>query len=275
MTEKLLAVATPGAAYLLPLAAVVELTDTLSVGPPGDLPCVAGLAIHRDETLPVYSLDVVLGEAMHGARSWEDRDWGGFVIARIGERHCALGVSRIIGLVREAEQPMLDLPALLAPILPEAEPAAPAALPETAPSSRYLVAGIGGRRCALAVNVVERVLDSCRVVRAPCARGTALVGVGTIEGRVLPVIDLRLLLGCKATAPVTGYVVVATADIGRLILAVDQVLGLHDIADDTLDLPREGAPHSILAETPDGGTWVLSPSLITPTLGELAVEARA
>ena len=269
MTEPLLAVATSHAAHLLPLASVVELTDMLPVGPgPADLPLLAGLAIHRDETLPVYSLDVVLGEAAHSGRSWEDRDWGGFVIARVGERCVALGVRWIVGLVREADRPPLDLPTLLAPILPAYALAPPVDLPAPVPTSRYLVAGIGGRRCALPVTAVERVLEPCRVVRAPCARGTALIGVGTIEGRVLPVIDLRRLLGCPEAAPIAGHVVVATADVGRLILAVDQVFGLHDLADDALDLPPDGAPHSIFAVTRDGGTWVLSPSLIAPCLLE-------
>jgi chemotaxis signal transduction protein len=269
MPEVALAVATPSAAYLLPLGAVVELTDMLAVGPPSEAGrMLAGMALHRDEILPVYSLDVLLGEAAHGERSWEDRDWGGFVIAQAGGRHCVIGVKRIDGVVRGPDLAApLDLPALLREVLPPLEEMpAPALSSAPATTARYLLVAIGGQACALPLGAVERVQAECRTVRAAGAEGTALVGIGAVEGRVLPVIDLRALLGFASAVAPAGYVVTGTADIGRLVLAVDRVLGFRDIAKEVMAQPPSGADSSVVAATADGGIWILSPSLITTRL---------
>jgi chemotaxis signal transduction protein len=272
MPDIALAVATPGAAHLLPLEAVVELTDVLAVGPPPEAgQSVAGVALHRDQILPVFSLDVLLGEAAQGERSWEDRGWGGFVITGAGGRPCAIGVKRIDGVVRGADLAApLDLAALLATLLPAQEAAAPAPVSAPLAVTRHLLVAVGGQGCAVPLGAVERVQAECRLGRAVGAEGTALAGIGAIEGRVLPVIDLRVLLGFADPGPAAGYVVVGTADSGRLILAVDRILGFRDIAKEALALPPGGAGPSVIAATADGSTWILSPSLITMSLGGAA-----
>jgi|GEM_PF-6135268 chemotaxis signal transduction protein len=265
MSELVLAVSTQHASHLLPLDIVVEVIDGLVVGPaPRPSAIQAGIAIHRGHPLPLYSLDVVLGLVAREARNWEDREWGGYVVARILGHRCVLGVARIEGLVRAPDPAaVLDLAGRLAARLPALESGASLEAPKPPAAARYLLAQIGGNPCALPVKSIERVQAGCRMVRAVGAEGMVLIGVGTVEGRVLPVVDLRALLGFPGAAAPAGYVVAATADIGRLILAVDRITGLRDIVDLTLDLPPEGAPSCIIAVADYGRTWILSPSLVT------------
>jgi chemotaxis signal transduction protein len=268
-----LAVATAQSTHFLPLDLVVELSDTLTVGPASKAsPLQAGIVIHRDDILPLYSLDVLLGEASHGERSWEDREWGGFVIAQIGGRAAALGVARVLGVVHPlAETPCLDVPALLAPILAPLAMSRKIELPPPPASTRYLVIGAAGRRCALPMHAVERVLASCRTGRAPLAadagaRRSALVGIGSVDGRVLPAIDLGLLLGGDALGTPAGFVV-TRADALRMILIADRIWGLAEIPDQALGPPPEAQPN-VLAATDlgaeAGAMWILAPS---PLLG--------
>lgn len=266
-----LAVATAQSTHFLPLDLVVELSDTLTVGPASKAsPLQAGIVIHRDDIVPFYSLDVLLGEASQGERSWEDRDWGGFVIAQIEGRAAALGVMRVLGVVHPlAGTPCLDVSALLAPILAPLAMSRKIEPPPPPAATRYLVIGAGSRRCAVPMRAVERVLASCRTGRAPLAAGvegrrSPLVGVGSVDGRVLPAVDLGLLLGGEALSAAAGFVVV-TADAGRMILITDRIWGLAEIPDRALGPPPEAQP-SIVASLEWGaeaGTlWVLAPSAL-------------
>jgi chemotaxis signal transduction protein len=268
-----LAVATARSTHFLPLDLVVELSDTLTVGPASKAsPLQAGIVIHRDDILPLYSLDVLLGEASHGERSWEDRDWGGFVIAQIGGRAAALGVARVVGVVHPlAGNPCLDVSALLAPVLAPLAMSRKIELPPPPAASRYLLIGASGRRCALPLRAVERVLASCRTGRAPLAGGAGvrrspLVGVGSVDGRVLPAVDLGLLLGGDALSA-AGFVVIV-ADAGRMILITDRVWGLVEIPDRALGPPPEAQPNVVASSEEGaeaGALWILTPF---PRLGE-------
>ncbi|MEI9981869.1 MAG: chemotaxis protein CheW [Aliidongia sp.] len=253
-------VSTPACTHVLPLDAIVELSDTLPVGPAAEpLPAVSGVALFRDEILPVISLDVLLGESLLGERGWEEREWGGFAVVAAGGRRCVLAVARIGRLVGDVDPAAtLDLARLLAEALP---PAAEPELPPLAPlaaASRYLLAEIGGRRCAFRLDTVERVQDECRIVRAPYRTGSLIAGVAAVEGRVLPVLDARALLGLNAATPPGGFVVAADAEFGRLIVAVDRIAGFHAIEDDALDAPLDGVPASAVAITGGQEIWILS-----------------
>jgi chemotaxis signal transduction protein len=253
-------VATPARSHILPLDAIVELSDTLAVGPaPTRTPTIAGTTYFRDEILPVISLDVLLGESEQGERGWEEREWGGFAVVTVGGRRCVLAVARIGVLARDAEPAaMLDLGALLAGISLPADDPAPAPVEPGGAWPRYLLVEIAGRRCALRLDTVERVQDECRIIRAPYRAGSVVAGVGAIEGRILPVLDARALLGLAAPAPAAGFVVLADAELGRLIVAVDRVLGPHAIDDGALQAPPEGLRVGAVAAVDGQEIWVLS-----------------
>src|ERR1700679_164996 len=123
MTNPGFSIATATRPYTLPLEVIVQLSDTLALGPAlAPNPAIAGCALYQDEMLPVVSLDVLLGESEPGERGWEDRGWGGFAVVAAAGRRCVLAVDRIGVLVRDADPAaMLDLGPLLAAILPEVE----------------------------------------------------------------------------------------------------------------------------------------------------------
>jgi chemotaxis signal transduction protein len=254
------AVATATRSHILPLDAIVQLSDTLALGPaPEPNPAIAGLALYHDEMLPVISLDVLLGESEPGERGWEDREWGGFAVVAAAGRRCVLAVDKIGILVRDAYPgTMLELGPLLAALLPEVEAPAP---PPPAPDlgwTRYLLTEVGGQFCGFRLDAVDRVQDECRIIRAPHRAGSVVAGIGTVEGRVLPVLDARALLGFPATRPAGGFVVTAGSGAEHLIVAVDRVLGLRRIDEAALEPPPENSRIGAVGSSDGKAVWLLT-----------------
>lgn len=102
---------------------------------------------------------------------------------------------------------------------------------------------------------VEHVLEAAglgRVRAVPGAR-RELLGIRTLRGQILPVIDLARLLGVHRTAPPTRLLV-AEARGFRVGFAIDEVNGIGDLGDlaelgetGELGMPAEGAESGLLA----------------------------
>ncbi|MDE2058112.1 MAG: purine-binding chemotaxis protein CheW [candidate division NC10 bacterium] len=102
---------------------------------------------------------------------------------------------------------------------------------------RLVVFDIEGQRYAVPLNNVERVLPMVEVSPLPQAPAVVL-GVMNLHGQVIPVIDLRRRLGL----PLRDYGLTARLLMVRtsrriLALTADEVLGVRDVAQETITRP--------------------------------------
>ncbi|MDD5558917.1 chemotaxis protein CheW [Candidatus Methylomirabilis sp.] len=105
------------------------------------------------------------------------------------------------------------------------------------PVITLIVFDIDGQRYALPLHDVERVLPMVAVSPLPQAPAVVL-GVMNLHGQVIPVLDLRRHFGL----PIRDYGLTARLLVIRtsrriLTLAVDEVLGVREIAQETITRP--------------------------------------
>ena len=105
------------------------------------------------------------------------------------------------------------------------------------PVLQLVVFDIEGQRYALPLNDVERVLPMVAVSPLPQAPAVVL-GVINLHGQVIPVLDLR----CRFGLPLCDYGLTARLLVVRtsrriLALAVDEALGVREIAQETITRP--------------------------------------
>lgn len=105
------------------------------------------------------------------------------------------------------------------------------------PVITLVVFDIEGQRYALSLNNVERVLPIVAVSPLPQAPA-AVLGVMNLHGQVIPVLDLRRRFGL----PLCDYGLTARLLVVRtgrriLALAVDEVLGVSEVAQETITRP--------------------------------------
>lgn len=102
---------------------------------------------------------------------------------------------------------------------------------------------------------VEHVLEAAGLGRVRVVPGARreLLGIRTLRGQILPVVDLARLLGVHRTAPPTRLLV-AEARGFRVGFAIDEVNGIGDLGDlaelgetGELGMPAEGAESGLLA----------------------------
>jgi chemotaxis signal transduction protein len=102
---------------------------------------------------------------------------------------------------------------------------------------------------------VEHVLEAAGLGRVRVVPGARreLLGIRTLRGQILPVVDLARLLGVHRTAPPTRLLV-AEARGFRVGFAIDEVNGIGDLGDlaelgdaGELGRPAEGAESGLLA----------------------------
>jgi purine-binding chemotaxis protein CheW len=124
--------------------------------------------------------------------------------------------------------------------------AAPATDPDHAERSCWLLCRAGHLRCALPIgHVIEimRPLPVEQIAGAP----PYVRGLSISRGMPVPVVDLGLIVGDRATATTR----VITVRAARVALAVDSVLGVSTVVGETLDelppLVRDAAPDAIAA----------------------------
>ncbi|MGD9956082.1 MAG: chemotaxis protein CheW [Candidatus Nanopelagicales bacterium] len=117
---------------------------------------------------------------------------------------------------------------------------------EAVASLEHVLLRLGAGRYAVAAEHVVEVVPVPPLTRVPAAPGW-LVGVGNWRGHVLPVADLRQLLGIDATPLASsGRVVVLRGDEVEVGVVADQVLGLLEVPVD-----HDPAPLTLAAEASD------------------------
>jgi chemotaxis signal transduction protein len=110
----------------------------------------------------------------------------------------------------------------------------------------HVVVRLGAGRYAVGAAHVVEVVPVPGLTRVP-AGPHWLLGVGNWRGHVLPVVDLRPLLGVAATPLASSArVVVVRSDDVEVGIVADQVLGLIEVPDD-----REKAPLTLATEASD------------------------
>jgi purine-binding chemotaxis protein CheW len=173
-------------------------------------------------------------------------------------------------------RPPADDQGVAADVTSEAGLFAPARLPEQAilpvevPTAPRDVSGgvllrLGGSRFAVAMAGVAEVTALPAVTRLPGAPGW-LVGVANWRGRMLPVIDIRTLVGVAVTplASSARLVVVMAGQRGELTagLVAEAVPGVYDVAVDAMSAPPATLP-------PEAARLVAGQ--VTDALGPIAV----
>jgi len=117
---------------------------------------------------------------------------------------------------------------------------------EAVASLEHVLLRLGAGRYAVAAEHVVEVVPVPPLTRVPAGPGW-LVGVGNWRGHVLPVVDLRPLLGIEATPLASsGRVVVLRAEVVEVGVVADQVLGLLEVPVD-----HDPAPLTLAAEAAD------------------------
>ncbi|HEX3861006.1 MAG TPA: chemotaxis protein CheW [Stellaceae bacterium] len=86
----------------------------------------------------------------------------------------------------------------------EARPAAPPAVEE------LLAITLGDEPYALRLSEIDEILAARRITRLP-GGGTALLGIAGCRGTIVPVYDLRALLGCGRAGPARWFAMTADA----------------------------------------------------------------
>lgn len=93
-------------------------------------------------------------------------------------------------------------------------------------SSEYLVFLVEGKRCALPLGVVQRVVRSAEITPLPSAPGVVL-GMLDIEGAVLPVLSLRHRFGLRERQiRITDHFLIAHTEKRALVLVIDEAQGV-------------------------------------------------
>lgn len=131
---------------------------------------------------------------------------------------------------------MSDSP--LAAIHPADEPADG----EVAVATDAIVVRLGGGRFAVDLSSVAEVGRAPRVTRVPGLPGW-LAGVANWRGRILPVLDLRTLLGAEAT-PLDGRARLLVLSHGSLVVGMiaDAVDGTTMLGSDVAAFPPASGP---------------------------------
>ncbi|MBI3912320.1 MAG: purine-binding chemotaxis protein CheW [Armatimonadetes bacterium] len=105
-----------------------------------------------------------------------------------------------------------------------------------------VVFAIEGQRYGLSLPVVERVLPMVEVSPLPQAPAIAL-GVINLHGRAVPVVDIRRRFGLPPRDyGLTGNLLVAQTKRRTLVLPVDEVVGVTEVALEAINPPDAVLP---------------------------------
>jgi chemotaxis signal transduction protein len=251
----------------LPRYSVVELCEDLPiVAVPDPRPLFQGAAFYRDQLIPIVSLDALLARTEQHSSSRNV-----FVIVDVAGRLCALSVKSIVGMSNDPA-PILDLRALLSEHLPEelerAAPRPQGGEEMSGPdSARFLVTEAGGRSCGFRLESVVHIHAASAVIRAPKPESKAPLGVASIAGRVMPVLDLAGSLGLGNTKRAQQFVELASIGEANFAVAVDRVVGIAALPASAL-LPAPRGNHiSTLATRADAPLlWIVDPVSLAEAL---------
>ena len=134
----------------------------------------------------------------------------------------------------------------------------------------FFVLELAGRRYALPPAHVEEVTPPVKPLPIPTVP-RHFVGVIHLRGRILPVVDGRILLGIdatEATADQAPRMVVLTAGGQRWAVVADRVLGLRDVRPETITHAAE-PPVAGRFELPEGAVVLLDAAALTSAVREV------
>ena len=96
-------------------------------------------------------------------------------------------------------------------------------------STRLVVFRVEEQRYALALSVVERIVRAAEVTLLPSAPAI-VIGVIDVEGRLLPVLNIRRRLGRpdREISPANQFVIARTAR-REVVLVIDEALGVIEL----------------------------------------------
>lgn len=107
---------------------------------------------------------------------------------------------------------------------------------------RLVIFGIEGRRCALGLLAVERVLPMVAVSPLPKAPSVAL-GVINLHGQVVPVLDIRSRFGLPPSDyGLIGHILIARMRQRIVALPVDEVFGVKEVNGEAVTPPGTVLP---------------------------------
>lgn len=108
---------------------------------------------------------------------------------------------------------------------------------EAATALRLVLFRLDGQRCALPLEAVDRILPLAAVSPLPKAPAIT-IGVINVHGAVLPVLDIRRRFGFPPRDyGVTGQLLVARTSRRTLAVPVDEVVGVQEVAVDSVIAP--------------------------------------
>lgn len=151
---------------------------------------------------------------------------------------------------------------------------APEADAEVLDVTDHVVVRLGHGRYAVCAPDVAEVIPVPVLTRIPGAPGW-LCGIGNWRGHVLPVIDLRPLLGLEVSpSPSSARVVVLAVDDVEVGILADAVTGLLPVPDDCEPPPTNvpGSARDLLRGVTDGG--VAGPVGVVLTSAVIALRER-
>jgi purine-binding chemotaxis protein CheW len=110
-----------------------------------------------------------------------------------------------------------------------------------APGSPMCVVEVADRTLAVEITHAREAREFAEITVVPLAP-PALIGMANLRGAIVPILDLRLLLGlpARARARTTRTLVVEAAGV-RLALAVDRVVGVESLPDEPGTAGDDGA----------------------------------
>src|SRR4051812_8789368 len=102
-------------------------------------------------------------------------------------------------------------------------------------TTHWVLFALDTGRYALPLDSVERIVRAAAVTNLPLAPA-AILGALDVEGRILPVFDLRERFGLprRAVSPTDQFILVRGPH-RRLVLAVDTALGVSERGTDPVD----------------------------------------
>jgi purine-binding chemotaxis protein CheW len=144
-----------------------------------------------------------------------------------------------------------------------------------APGTDHVVVRLGGGRYGISAPAVAEVIAMPSLTRVPATAGW-LCGVGNWRGHVLPVVDLRPLLGLAATPlPSSSRVVVVSVDDVEVGIVAEAVSGLVPVPDVIAPAPvtLTGSAAELVRGLVDDGP--AGPVAVLDTAGVLALRGVA
>ena len=140
----------------------------------------------------------------------------------------------------------------------------------SAESSRYFVLELAGRRYAVAPAHVEEVTQPVKPLPIPTVP-RHFVGVIHLRGRIMPVVDGRIVLGLEAEPQAQSEsprLVVLCVGGQRWAVVADRVLGLRDVDNDTVKAAAE-PPVAGHFDLPEGAVTLLDAGALTSAVREV------